>query len=147
MSGIPNCCSSCATGGPCDGGPKSPLVAEDRPVALPAVSPNGVRLAERLGVMASRTAASEPVRIEGSNAVRVDVVVWASTLDAIQVRVLGSNDAENYTPLAEFRRTEIGYTTIRVPGIGFRFVRVTYEGTGGVGSGGVLAASLRHWRN
>ncbi len=140
-------CTSCATGGPCDGGPKSPLVTEELPVPLPPVAPNGLRLAERLGLGNGSRTVSEPVRIEGSNTVRVDVVVWESTLTSIAIRVLASNDAENFTPLAEFRRTEIGYTTIRVPGIGFRFVRLTYEGTGGVGSGGVLAASLRHWRH
>jgi len=122
-------------------------VTEDLPVAMPPVAPSGLRLAERLGLGRSSIAVSEPVRIEGSNTVRVDVVVWESTLASIAIRVLASNDAENFTPLAEFRRTEIGYTTIRVPGIGFRFVRLTYEGTGGVGSGGVLAASLRHWRH
>jgi len=122
-------------------------VTEEMSVPLPPVAPNGLRLADRLGVEANAVAVSEPVRIEGSSAVRVDVVVWSSTLDSILIRLAGSNDAENFTPLAEFRRAEIGYTTVRVPGIGFRFVRLMYEGTGGVGSGGVLAASLRHWRH
>ncbi|NUN49843.1 MAG: hypothetical protein HUU15_13535, partial [Candidatus Brocadiae bacterium] len=86
-------CTPCTTGGSCEGGLKSPLVTEDLPVAMPPVAPSGLRLAERLGLGRSSLAVSEPVRIEGSNTVRVDVVVWESTLASIAIRVLASNDA------------------------------------------------------
>jgi hypothetical protein len=87
------------------------------------------------------------VSIEGSNAVRVDILVYNLTLDAVAFRIQVSNDAVGWADAAEFRRTTIGYATAKVRGIGFRFVRLYYEASDTARGEGVLAASLHHWRN
>ncbi|NUN49847.1 MAG: hypothetical protein HUU15_13555 [Candidatus Brocadiae bacterium] len=58
-------CTSCTTGGSCEGGLKSPLVTEDLPVAMPPVAPNGLRVAEQLGLgSGSRTASNTDPQAE-----------------------------------------------------------------------------------
>lgn len=140
------CCSSCAGGGPCEGS-ELPAVAEDLSVPEPPTLPGTTRVAERLGLSASEVTASQAVGIEGSNSVRVDVLVVNLTLSAVTFRIQVSNDSVCWADAALFKRSTTGYATAKVRGIGFRFVRLYYEASNTTGGEGVLAASLHHWRN
>ncbi|KAF0239640.1 MAG: hypothetical protein FD180_5216 [Planctomycetota bacterium] len=121
--------------------------ATDLEAPTPAFVPGTVRVAADLGLGESEVTASKAVSIEGSNAVRVDILVANLTLSSISFRVQVSNDAVGWLDAAQFRKTTIGYATTKVRGIGFRFVRLFYEASDTAGGEGVLAASLHHWRN
>lgn len=140
------CCSSCAGGEPCEGS-ELPSVSEDLSVPEPPNLPGTTRIAVRLGLSASEVTASQAVGIEGSNAVRVDVLVVNLTLSAVTFRIQVSNDSVCWSDAALFKRSTCGYATAKVRGIGFRFVRLYYEASNTAGGEGVLAASLHHWRN
>jgi hypothetical protein len=114
---------------------------------VPSFEKGTVKVAEKLGLAAQEVTASRPVRIEGSNAVRVDVLVVNLTLSSVSIRVQVSNDAVGWSDAAQFRKSTSGYATTKVRGVGFRFVRLYYEASNTFGGEGVLAASLHHWRN
>ncbi len=122
-------------------------VAEDLEAPVPPFVPGTVNVAERLGLASLEITASKAVSIEGSNAVRVDVMVVNMTLGHVAIRVQVSNDAVCWSDAAQFRKRTSGYATTKVRGIGFRFVRLFYEASNTAGGQGVLAASLHHWRN
>lgn len=125
--------------------PSGILTAEEGPVAL-ARTGAVVQLAERLGLTRSAVTASEAVRLDGTNSLRADVVVMALTLSSVQVLVQVSPDNENWTTAAAFSRRTIGYSTVRVRGVAFRFARLYYLGSDTAGGVGVLTAKLRQWR-
>ncbi len=116
-------------------------------VSEPPTRPGTTQIADRLGLGDSEVTASPAVGIEGSNAVRVDILLFTLTLDAVSFRVQVSNDAVCWADAAEFRRTVAGYATAKLRGVGFRFVRLYYEASNTASGQGVLAASLHHWRN
>ncbi|MBI2919666.1 MAG: hypothetical protein HYY18_01125 [Planctomycetes bacterium] len=120
-------------------------LAEEGPVALARTGPV-VQLAERLGLARSEVTASQAVRLDGANSLRADVIVLALTLSSIRVLLQVSPDNENWTTAASFSRRTIGYSTVRVPGVAFRFARLYYLGSDTVGGVGVLTAKLRQWR-
>jgi hypothetical protein len=122
-------------------------IAEDLEAPVPAFVPGTVKVAEMLGLASQEITASKAVSIEGSNAVRVDVMVVNMTLGYVVIRVQVSNDAVCWSDAAQFRKRTSGYATTKVRGIGFRFVRLFYEASNTAGGEGVLAASLHHWRN
>ena len=119
----------------------------DQEAPVPPFIPGTQKVAEKLGLASQEVTASKAVSIEGSNAVRVDVLVVNLTLSSIAIRVQVSNDAVCWTDAAQFRKTTLGYATTKVRGIGFRFVRLFYEASNTARGEGVLAASLHHWRN
>ena len=141
-----SCCGSCSTKGPpCES--SSSGIESDLEAPVPQLVPGTVRVAENLGLASQEVTASKAVSIEGSNAVRVDVIVANLTLGSVTIRVQVSNDSVCWTDAAQFRKATTGYATAKLRGIGFRFVRLFYEASNTVGGEGVLAASLHHWRN
>ncbi len=149
-----SCCRSCDEGKSCEGsaepaGATAPAsqIEADLQVPTPVLIPGTVQVAERLGLAESEVTASKAVSIEGSNAVRVDVLVVNLTLSAVTFRIQVSNDSVCWSDAALFKRSTSGYATAKVRGIGFRFVRLYYEASNTAGGEGVLAASLHHWRN
>ena len=144
------CCDGCAKGQSCSGSPDvaSPLAIDaDIEAPVPAFVPGTVTVAEKLALASQEVTASRAVSVEGSNAVRVDILVVNMTLASVSFRVQVSNDAVGWSDAAQFRKTTNGYATTKVRGIGFRFVRLFYEASNTIGGEGVLAASLHHWRN
>ncbi|MEK7470142.1 MAG: hypothetical protein AAB074_22460 [Planctomycetota bacterium] len=157
---MPGCCDSCAHGQECAAPSElaSPIdesgdaislrtIAADLEAPIPDFVPGTVNVAEKLGLASQEVTASKAVSVEGSNAVRVDILVVNLTLASVSFRVQVSNDAVCWSDAAQFRKTTIGYATTKVRGIGFRFVRLFYEASNTAGGEGVLAASLHHWRN
>ncbi|MEK7466889.1 MAG: hypothetical protein AAB074_05685 [Planctomycetota bacterium] len=150
------CCDGCARGQGCSGeSAEAPpedavridAIGADLEAPTPPFVPGTVRVAADLGLGEGEVTASMAVSVEGSNAVRVDILVANLTLRSISFRVQVSNDAVCWSDAAQFRKTTIGYATTKVRGIGFRFVRLFYEASDTAGGEGVLAASLHHWRN
>jgi hypothetical protein len=151
------CCQACDVGEKCAGAAtlpsvheeagESPILANELEAPEPPLVAGTVNVAEKLGLASQEVTASKPVSVEGSNAVRVDVLVVNLTLSSVSIRVQVSNDAVCWSDAAQFRKSSIGYATTKVRGIGFRFVRLFYEASDTFGGGGVLAASLHHWRN
>jgi hypothetical protein len=144
------CCNGCETGTGCAGTAEAeapPAPAVDFAVPVPSPVPGTTELASRLALADSEITASFPISIEGSNAVRVDIIIFNLTLSAVTFRVQVSNDNECWSNAAEFRWSSIGYTTTKVRGIGFRFVRLFYEASNTASGKCVLAASIHHWRN
>lgn len=142
-----SCCDSCAKGHGCESPALPELELQQTEPPVPKLQRGTSSLAERLGLSQAEVTASEAVSIEGSNAVRVDVIVVNLTLSSVSIRVQVSNDAVSWSDAAQFSRKVIGYATTKVRGIGFRFVRLYYEASNTAGGEGVLAASLHHWRN
>ena len=147
-----SCCGSCEQSRSCESAVAASSIVEevldaDQEAPVPAFVPGTMKVAEKLALASQEITASRAVSIEGSNAVRVDVIVVNLTLSSIAIRVQVSNDAVCWTDAAQFRKATIGYATTKVRGIGFRFVRLFYEASNTARGEGVLAASLHHWRN
>ena len=145
-----SCCKSCEIGDACVGPATRPGgadIAVELEAPVPSFERGTVKVAEKLGLASQEISASRPVSIEGSNAVRVDVLVVILTLSSVSIRVQVSNDAVGWSDAAQFRKSTSGYATTKVRGVGFRFVRLYYEASNTIGGEGVLAASLHHWRN
>lgn len=152
-----SCCKSCDEGPACGGASILPSslvesiavaqIADDLEAPVPPFLAGTVKVAEKLGLGSQEITASRPVSVEGSNAVRVEVLVVNLTLSSVAIRVQVSNDAVCWSDAAQFSKNSIGYATTKVRGIGFRFVRLFYEASNTFGGKGVLAASLHHWKN
>ncbi|NUN50848.1 MAG: hypothetical protein HUU15_18735 [Candidatus Brocadiae bacterium] len=106
-----------------------------------------VEVARRLGVAALEVTASESVAMGRSTAATVGLVVIAlRSIASVTVQLELSSDGENWKPASSTVLTDAGYWSVKLGGIGSRYVRLRYSANGSPGGSALLAALVKPWK-